>query len=314
MSDTHFDWKQAVVAALVACVFTIVAGVITYYATTREPDLKYSIASGPTLSSSGEERQIFLLRVRNTGRKEVESVSVQVGAGRGRIVDYVVQSSLGLELSQQADSSRRQITVPVLNPGDSVVVSFLYAARSTGGEPIVAVRGKGLIGELDSTESNPRRVFSTALLVGALAASLGVLTSLATVTRQILGWSTRSLGDADDRKDVIAYVLAQAGFVDEAKKLWLSDIDPTYRSIADLVVSTATAEPARRSQCLLAAKGLLLYPNVTDASRDVIARAARVLGARDDEIGELRGRLEKSATAIEVRDAIDSVVTSRSQS
>jgi hypothetical protein len=286
MSDTAFSWKQAFATAAVACIFTVLAGIVTYRLTTREPDLRYSLVGGPPLSLDQQSKQIFVLQVRNTGEKEIEDVIVQITPRRGFISDHVLRTSPGLKADELSDSVRYEVTVPLMNPRDSLAISFLVANTSLPVSPVVAVRGKGTVGQTATTTGASRGIFSIALFVGAVAATLA---SWVSVTSS-WGGITR---EHDKRKDVIAYVLGRVGLFNESRDLILSNSDPTYRSIADHLTVLSVQRPDLRQACRTALKCLMHHPVVSDTARAVIARALRVVGTTESEIEVCRGAAEE---------------------
>lgn len=77
--------KQTIIAALITGLFTIAAGVGTYWFTQKEPALTYSVAGSPVLPGAGVAKQIYVIEVRNTGKKEVANALAEVKLRVGKI-------------------------------------------------------------------------------------------------------------------------------------------------------------------------------------------------------------------------------------
>ena len=314
MADSTFNWKQVTVTATITCVFTVLAGLATYYFTTHSPKLEYSLVQGPPLTSGGQSKRIYVLNVRNTGSKEVEAVGIQVIAAHAQLAEYSVRTNPGLQLEQRTDTAQFTGSTAVMNPRDSVTLSFLLSEDSSRSEPVIAVRGKGVVGEEASRANGWRRDLPLSFLGIVLAATLGSLASVTPIVRRLVRGNSdgsdeelERLVSLDDRPDVIAYILGALGLMEESAAVRFRRADPSFRGIADYLVHRAEHNPDMRMQSLAALECLILSPRMADESRELVVRAARKLGSSDDDITELRTRAAKIESATQLRDEVDTI-------
>lgn len=118
--------KTAVVTAVLTGIFTVAAGVATYWLTTKEPE-PYSVAGGPALAASTGSKRIFVVELRNSGRKEVSQAMVHLSVKQGELTETASEASAGVKLTEERTSRQVEIRADLLNPGDIVKVSTLIS-------------------------------------------------------------------------------------------------------------------------------------------------------------------------------------------
>src|SRR5260370_110131 len=179
--------KQAIVAALITGAFTIAAGIGTYWFTQKEPALTYSVSGSAVFPGAGVAKQIYVIEVRNTGRKEVANALAEVKLNVGRIEESASEASPGLKLKEDRKDASFSVSTDVLNPDEYVKLSLLLSSQSSEFKPSVVVRAPGVKASLrsPSTETSSKEqlpiVFAT-----AIAAALSVLLGASPLARLLL--------------------------------------------------------------------------------------------------------------------------------
>lgn len=141
MSDS--GTKTAVITAVLTGVFTVLAGVATYWFTTKEPALSYSVIAGPAVSGAGGTKRIYVVEVRNSGSKEVAQTLVQLALKTGELTEVAAEATPGVKMTEEKTARQIDIRADMLNPGDTVKLSLLMSLVPPETEPIVTVRAPG---------------------------------------------------------------------------------------------------------------------------------------------------------------------------
>ena len=136
--------KTAIITAILTGVFTVVAGFTTYWLTTKEPELTFSVVGGPTLVGITGTKRIFVVEVRNSGKKEIAKTLVQLALKGGALSEVASEARPGVKLTEEKTQHQVDIHADSLNTGDFVKVSFLTSHVSPDAEPKVVVRAAGV--------------------------------------------------------------------------------------------------------------------------------------------------------------------------
>src|SRR5438128_7955278 len=105
--------KQAIIAALITGAFTIAAGVGTYWFTLEEAALTYSVSGSPVLPGAGVAKQIYVIEVRNTGKKEVANALAEVKLNVGKIEESASEASPGPKLKEERKDASFSVSADV---------------------------------------------------------------------------------------------------------------------------------------------------------------------------------------------------------
>jgi hypothetical protein len=294
---TESNTKSTIITAVITGAFTIVTGLATYWLTTKEPGLTFSVVGGPTLiGSAGSSKRIFVVEVRNTGRKEIAQTLVQLSLQVGELAEVAFEASPGVKLVEEKTQRQVEIRADLLNPGDFVKVSFLTALTSPNTEPKVVVRAPGV-----QALSEPKK--SKGLFAGdkssdwvlLLAAALGsVVGSVVVSTRRLISrkLGLKSSGTSIDQSEVGAFVCGVCGLFEESDQLRFAGSEISYRGIADYLRYRAfQASLEERSKYEIALRALLLNKAISTISLSTIREAIDVLAGEkmtDAEFEHLR--------------------------
>ena len=318
--------KQVLVTAAITCVFTVAAGVVTYLIVTKEPGLAFTVSGGPTLESPDGAVAIFVVAVRNPGRKEVENLKARIEIPEGLLNQATYSASPGVAVSEATGPKSYGLDVRTLNPSEEVTLSAMVTTPDPDVPPIISVRGKGIVAEQEAPGQRPERQQLVFLLAGALSALLGLTTSMFTLTNRfrrhlpgiLAGVPRRALSSGRqigpfDRNEDVALVLEIVGLREEAAAFRFAPSECSYRGAGDFLHGRATsAPPDEQRRFLSALKALLLIKNLTEDSRLIIERAVRGLSAAGDIEAQLEAIREASlypdAAPIEFRDAVERIV------
>lgn len=328
MSGSSQTWKQVLLTVVVTGFVTVVAGIITYYLTVKVPALTYSVSEGPMLPVRGEYKQIYLFEVRNTGSGVVESVVAQAALTEGTIDETAFQGSPGLRPLERKEPTLYEVEIPDLNEKEQFTVSLMLTLFNTNARPKFSVRGKGVVGELaDERALGSQKTVVIPLIVGAMAAALGMILSVTPFLRKLIKapgitplarvfYSTESTVGPFDRNELVAYIAARCGLGRESAALRFAPAEVTFRGAADYLLGEGlnVSGQERRAYCT-ALKCMLLIGEMTDESRDVVKRAIGLL-VGDDKPEQLDAILlravDQESSPAQLRDEIDRLVVEES--
>ncbi|QNA90230.1 hypothetical protein G4G28_20135 [Massilia sp. Dwa41.01b] len=285
--------KTAIITAVLTGIFTVVAGVATYWFTTKEPELSYSVVGGPALSNASGSKRIFVVEVRNDGKKEVAQTLIQVSLKFGELSEAASEASPGVKLAEEKTQHQIDIRADLLNPGDAVKVSFLTALASQNGQPTVVVRAPGVKAIAESSKSNnPLDIALLPLILGTLAAVLSTFLMAARIG--FLGRLVGFAGPSLDQSEISANICAACGLHDEANRLRFGGPEISYRGTADFLLQQAlSVEEPRRKKYDMALRGLLLFADTTPNTQYTIRYAIEFLAGSpisDADFEELKNK------------------------
>lgn len=320
MADTKLNLKQVLLTAAITCIFTVIAGVITYVVTTDRPELTYSIASGPTLSFQGTHKRIFAIEIVNLGRREIADATATIDIKAGKIEEVAYDASPGLALVPDRQSTSYGLRAGTLNPGERFSISVLATIPSPEFVPVIGVRGRGTTGTMKKISAREGKAV-VYLAVGSMATMLGAVTSLSPTFRRILGNSPSSavarafMRSASavgpfERNELVAYILGSCGLKELSLMVRFAPSETSFRGAADCIVSQSIgARDEERQKSVTALKCMLLVKRINSDSVDVIAAALRQLGGvSEDEINALReNAVDEDMAPVQFREQIVSL-------
>lgn len=315
--------KTAIVTAVLTGVFTVIAGIATYWLTTKEPALSYSVVGGPALTASSGAKRIFVVELRNSGRREVPQTLVQLVLKEGELTEVASEASPGVKLTEERAPHKVEIRADLLNPGDLVKVSFLASLVVSSAEPTVVVRAPGVqaIDEsrtrdgLFSKGKPPEILALLASALGAFMSSFLLLSGRTSIGRRL---GLPSLGSSLDQSEIGAFICGACGLYEEADSLRFGGTETSYRGIADYLRHRALRRAQNeRSAYSTALRALLLTKGYSPASVHAIRAAIdafEVAKLDDREFKELRDQaIDEGSDPIAWRARIEAYARSRSQ-
>lgn len=318
MSDS--STKTAVITAVLTGVFTVIAGVATYWFTTKEPELSYSVIGGPTLPGDLESKRIFVVEVRNSGRKEITQTFVQLALKSGELNEVATEATPGVKLTEDKNARKVDINADLLNPGDSVKISLLTSLTSPDALPNVTVRAPGVKAVAESNQrdrflslDNPEDILK--LLAPAFAA---VVTSFMLLSSSRLGskLGLKGISSSIDQFEVVSYICDACGLFEEANNFRFSGVEASYRGAADYLRHRALKVPTEdRIKYETALRALLLSDMIASRSVESIRWAIDAIGVTriaDDEFKELRKQaLDEGSNPTLWRERVDAYARSQ---
>jgi hypothetical protein len=307
--------KQTIIAALITGLFTIAAGVGTYWFTKKEPALTYSVVGGPVLPGAGIAKQIYVIDVRNTGKKEVANVLAEVKLSVGKIEESASETSPGLRLREERKDTSFSVSADVLNPGEYVKLSLLLSSQLSEFKPSVVVRAPGVNASLLGRTTDTPRKEQLPIFLAAIAATLSVLVGASPLVRRFIQSSglTRLAKEPLDQNEIVAYICAKAGLDDESEKFRFSSAKLSYRGAADfLMLRALKADQAGRKRYVAALKAMLLIDGVIPTSKKAMKRSIWALVGPSYDEASLDSILKKAVNEgndpAGLRDEIDKLL------
>ena len=324
MSETKLSLRQILFTSVITLVFTIVAGYITYLLTNKQPNLSYSITSSPTLPTQGIFRRIFSLEVVNSGRKEVVNASAIIQIKNGKIEEIAYENSPGLIITEDRQSNSYLIKAATLNPKEKISVSVFATVPTSDFTPLIAVRGKGITGSLKKESENNSKKEIVYILVGSIAALLGIITSISPLTRKLIGTTSfpriasaflRSRNNVGpfERNELVAYILGSCLLKELSLMIRFAPSEITFRGAADFIASESlTADENNIQNYAMALKCMLLIEKINQESVNIIAAALKkISGTTDSEIKTLRDdAIDDDIAALALREKIIGLIES----
>ncbi len=321
MSEARLNIKQVLLTAGITCVFTVIAGYTTYLITTEEANLTYAVTSGPSLSLQGAHKRIFSVEVTNGGRKEVVDVSATMAFKGGVIEEASFAAQPGVQLIEDKKRSSYLLTAPMLNPREHFSVSLLASSPSPDFFPEIAVRGRGVNASVIDTAGKDSKPILY-LIVGSIAAFLGLLTSVSPIARKVLGSVTvtyfarpfSSFATAVgpfDRNELVAYILGLCSLQDYSRQIRFSPSEISFRGAADyMALEGLGASEEGRRRFVTALKCMLLIDRINEDSVQVISSALKKLsGLSDDSVKTLREKaIDSDLEPVRLREVIADLV------
>lgn len=318
MSDS--STKTAVITAVLTGVFTVLAGIATYWFTTKEPALSYSVIAGPAVAGTGGTKRIYVVEVRNSGSKEIAQTLVQLALKTGELTEVAAEATPGVKLTEEKTTRQIDIRADMLNPGDTVKLSLLMSLVPPETEPKVAVRAPGVQAVADSSKkdgslslSNPSGLLG--LFAPALAA---VMSSFLLLSRSALGRKLgfKGIGSGIDQSELVAYICDTCGLAEEAEHLRFGGSEISYRGAADYLRHRAMRAPDQeKGKYETALRSILLIDSIAGHSVESIRWAIDSIaqtGLTDAEFKALRKQaVDEGSQPMRWRELVDAYVGER---
>lgn len=315
MSEEKTKYWPTIVAAIVTGIFTIAAGFVTYWYTSEEPSLSYSISGGPQLSGSTETKRIYVVEIKNTGDKEVINTLAQVKLPKGKIEDTATEASPGVNLTEAIKPKVYSLTADILNPEEFLKVSFLITSSSSELEPQITVRAPGVKAKsISSKKEKADKSELIILLASTVGAMLSVSLLLSPFLKKIGFWKiiARVAGSPLEQNELVSYICAQSGLLDESEKYRFSTSKASYRGAADYLMHRAASSEKNKSKCIAAIKAMLLIEPMNPVSKDSMKQSLKILLEESYDEEEINGIINESINEAEdpaeLRVKIDHVI------
>lgn len=285
--------KPAVITAIITCIATIAAGVATYWLTTKEPELAYTVSGGPSLEGASSSKRIFLIDVQNSGKKEIAQTYVRIGMPGADLAEVQVEASPGVKLKKESEQGFTALYADSLNPGERVKVSFLASMGSVRGDPQIIVRAPGVTATNLSADSSSSLLFKNnsidyVFFAMGFAALLSSFLIRYRNSRHLGGTSGVSL----ESNELCAFICDSSGLSREARAVRFSGAELSYRGFADYLASECLKVPEEdQYKYLHALKAMLYVSPLAGASRNSIENWIRHISkgaVTDDEFIQIK--------------------------
>ncbi len=316
MSESKSQVTGTIIAAIVTGVFTVIAGLVTYWFTSKEPALTYSVSSGPTITGPTSSKRIYVIEIRNTGKKEVSQTLAEIRLNSSQFDEITTESSPGVNLAEQRETDNYTISADFLNPNEYIKVSLLLSAQSSASEPVVAVRAPGVTATLLSPSMQTN--FGTQDLFVLGAAVLGAVTSVLSlnpILRRIRKSKIVTMLQTNglDGNEVLAYICASCGLDVESEQLRFTNSELSYRGTSDYFLFRAMKlDLPNRTRHLVALKAMLLVERISPHSKLAIKRTIKLLDPDKYDEASLdalvRIAIDEGQEPVRLRDEIDKLV------
>lgn len=216
--DGRSWWKSIVIVILTSICFLII-NFIYYQYTKKSPDLVYETFPPALFPRDTQPIAIHTARVENAGNKEAEEVQVYLELPAPcAIQDIKVQpspKSIPYSVGPSTNANSKQLTIPLLNPGEKVCINLLVQQANTS-DMAIQVRGKGQSGHPKAIQRDGLSAWIIVLggIVGAVIATFTVWFSFRKYVRRLMDTRLRILD-----KDVMRLSLTLIGVPPKEKLL-----------------------------------------------------------------------------------------------
>ncbi len=187
-SAGRVGWAKIAVSAFVGIAVTALGTVVATRFLSREPDLVYSVVESVPFTAPDKVLGIYQATIANEGQREVDEVLAVIRVPTSAVDRFKVIAPGSLRYDAKADGDVLRISMPMMNPGDSLSVSIL----ATGvlfplpSRPDVSVRARGLNGKEKVDKPKGGDFMTVLLTVTGAVSGLGGSLSAATIFRNRL--------------------------------------------------------------------------------------------------------------------------------
>ena len=278
--------KIAWITAGLTGLFTIAASLATYWLTNKSPEMVYTLAGGPSFSTPEGVKRIFVLEINNSGSKEIKNTYVQLALPNGEFSEVAADATAGVIITETKSKSTFELRADLLNPSDTIKLSFLTAQQTDSSEPKITVRAPGL----NATDVSDKSKTSTSSYFVAIFTVIAVLAQLLSsfVTTKYKKNKPGNSGNTLKNNELSAYIFGTCGLQSEA---W--NISTSFRGVADLLGTLSRKNEKYRVQTLVALKAHLLIKHIHVASLAVFRYNISLISETpisDDEFNEIRSK------------------------
>lgn len=278
--------KIAWITAGLTGLFTIAASLATYWLTNKAPEMSYTLAGGPSFSTPEGVKRIFVLEINNSGSKEIKNTYVRLALPNGEFSEVAADATAGVVLAETKSKSIFELRADILNPNDTIKLSFLTAQQTDKSEPQITVRAPGL----NATDASDKSKGSTSSYLFWAFTAIAVLAQLLSsfVTGRYKSKRSKNSGSRLKNNELSAYIFGACGLQSD-----ISNIGTSFRGVADLLGAVSRKSKKHRVQALVALKTHLLIKHVHEASLAVFRHNISLLSDNpisDDEYNEIRSK------------------------
>ncbi|WDH37903.1 hypothetical protein [Pseudomonas chlororaphis] len=278
--------RVAWITAALTGLFTIAASLATYWLTNKAPEMVYTLAGGPSFSTPDGVKRIFVLEINNSGSKEIKNTYVQLALPNGEFSEVAADATAGVVITQTKSKSMFELRADLLNPNDTIKLSFLTAQQTDSSEPKITVRAPGL-NAIDASGKSKTSTSSYLFGIFTLIAVLAQLLSSFVTTKYKKNKSENS-GTRLDGNELSAFIFGACGLQSE-----ISSIRKSFRGVADLLGALSHKSERYKIQTLVALKAHVLIKHMHVASLAVFRYNISLLSESpisDAEFNELRSK------------------------
>ena len=286
---------SAVAAAVIGGLFTLAPFIYSSLSESKAA-ISYTLNVGPVLAGSDKDRQIVVIKISNTGGKEIHDVYLEVIVPSRFIEEAAYSRIAGVDFIEHKSSGEYKLSIPSINPLESVAVS-LFVTGSKGSSSAlvnvsdVIVRAPSIIPKL--VDPSSQNVFSTGNSLTALTLISAILVTLwIFVTLYLRKYIRREEFMPNARTSILSYILSRTKFLDLAQSIVIDGREMKYIEVSDLLLAYGLNRDDIRDQCINALSCMLLINDMQAISRMATKRSL-VLLSSVEYLEELR---EKSAT------------------
>jgi hypothetical protein len=194
----------------------------------------------------------------NSGKVEVDDVVILVKLPWGHLEQSRASAPPGVNYSEARQGDSITVTVPNLNPTEAIQVSLVVSSSSGNlpEKPDVSVRGKGVLGTLESdsiqTKESSSFLNAVSISIAAVGLTFGLFVALQTykITRGSGGQreSGPDRGHRSGQRYVLAYLCRLFGLPKLADGYLERDAETAYWAECDRLGSLAIEDESLRKQ------------------------------------------------------------------
>jgi hypothetical protein len=292
--------RTIILTGIVSLVVGVGSGLLINYFTEKRPALVYEITTQEVFAGEQHNIGIFALRIRNSGKKEIEQTSAELHFQEGSITERRVAGISDQARSLGGSDRAVIVNIPFLNPQEQFSIQVLLAnVKAPLDRPTIEVRGKGIKG-IESSPETPVDSTTTKILsalsaaAGTLAAATGIFLSRRhrRLSRDLVGLPEFLGGDSGlhsggDQRDAVAFALDGFNLGEDAKVIRSWPRELSYWAASDILTASWIQKADRDTAKggLEALAFLMESAAISSDSRRIISlnacRLALLIGDRD---------------------------------
>lgn len=258
----------AILPALIAGLFAVAPKFYEIIFETKA-SLEYELSTGPQITAEGTVQQVISVKVSNSGKKPLTTISAELSVPGATLVASSVENGSGLAIEQKKTDGKVLVQLPRALPGETFSISVLVKSTAPSILPAFVVRSDEVLGR--SAESAiPKDNFKLTLLT-ALSAALSVL------GMAIFGLRKVEKVVMPSKRTAIMYITLScqnesltAAVQNEGEKI-------SYMQLADMLVAYGRVSENTKKRAISGLMCLHAIERMAEVSRSVVTRNLKTL-------------------------------------
>ncbi|RDI18562.1 hypothetical protein DFR41_1149 [Pseudacidovorax intermedius] len=297
--DIRQVFLYAILPALIAGIFTVAPKAYEIFFETQS-SLEYYLTTGPQISADGAVQQVISVRVVNSGKKALNSVTAELSVPGATLLAHSIDNKSGLQIDSHRTDNAVSLRLSRALPTESFSVSALVKGTEPLGTPKFFTRSDETLGVTAKATASVLPLRDS--IFSALAAGASVLAMALIALRRL----PNVFGA--ERRSAIAYIALATRDDRLAAAIAAAGESLSYMQFADMLLAFGRASNDNALLAAAALRGLVAIDDMANHSKAVAKRNLERLEIGVDQ-STLRDRptfaIRDREDAIAFRDFVD---------